>query len=79
MRTMPATGAKQNLGALLDPHRANRPPFDRTEISRLFFPAREYGRLRAINMDELERFCDRIGRRGDDQRVQRGKDRGNPR
>jgi prevent-host-death family protein len=62
MRTISATEAKQNLGALLDS--AQSEPITIRRQNRdiaVVLSAREYDRLRAINVDEFERFCDRIG------------------
>jgi prevent-host-death family protein len=64
MRTISATEAKQNLGALLDS--AQSEPITIRRQNRdiaVVLSAREYDRLRAINVDEFERFCDRIGQR----------------
>jgi len=64
MRTISATEAKQNLGALLDG--AQSEPITIRRQNRdiaVVLSAREYDRLRAINVDEFERFCDRIGQR----------------
>jgi prevent-host-death family protein len=64
MRTISATEAKQNLGALLDT--AQHEPVvirrhDR-DVAVILSP-REYDRLRAINLAEFDQFCDRIGAR----------------
>jgi prevent-host-death family protein len=64
LRTISATEAKQNLGALLDS--AQSEPITIRRQNRdiaVVLSAREYDRLRAINVDEFERFCDRIGQR----------------
>ena len=64
MRTISATDAKQNLGALLDS--AQTEPVTIRRQNRdiaVVLSVREYDRLRAINVDEFERFCDRIGQR----------------
>jgi prevent-host-death family protein len=62
MRTISATEAKQNLGALLDS--AQREPVvirrQKRDIAVVLSP-QEYDRLRAINTDEFERFCDQVG------------------
>jgi prevent-host-death family protein len=62
MRTVSATEAKQNLGALLDS--AQREPVvirrQKRDIA-VILSAQEYDRLRAINTAEFERFCDRVG------------------
>jgi prevent-host-death family protein len=61
MRTVSATEAKQNLGALLDS--AQREPVvirrQKRDIA-VILSAQEYDRLRAINTAEFERFCDRV-------------------
>ncbi len=64
MVTMSATGAKQNMGALLDA--AQSEPVTICRQNRdiaVVLSVREYHRLRAINTEEFERFCDRIGQR----------------
>lgn len=62
MRTVTATEAKQNLGALLD--NAQSEPIvirrQKRDIA-VILSAREYDRLRAMNIAEFERFCDQIG------------------
>lgn len=62
MRTVSATEAKQRLAALLDA--AQREPVmirrQKRDVAVILSPA-EYDRLRALNVEELERFCDRIG------------------
>lgn len=62
MRSVSATDAKQNLGALLDD--AQREPVvirrQKRDIAVVLSP-REYDRLRAINVEEFERFCDQVG------------------
>ena len=68
MRTISATEAKQNLGALLDT--AQHEPVvirrhDR-DVAVILSP-REYDRLRAINLAEFDQFCDRIGARATEQ------------
>jgi len=63
MRFVTATEAKQRLAALLDA--AQREPVvirrQKRDVAVILSPA-EYDRLRALNVEELERFCDRIGR-----------------
>ncbi len=64
MRTISATEAKQNLGALIDS--AQHEPVvirrhDR-DVAVVLSP-REYNRLRAINVSEFDRFCDQIAER----------------
>jgi prevent-host-death family protein len=68
MRTISATEAKQNLGALLDS--AQREPIiirrhDR-DVAVVLSP-QEYDRLRAINVAEFDRFCDRIAERASER------------
>jgi prevent-host-death family protein len=62
MRTVTATEAKQNLGALLD--NAQSEPIvirrQKRDIA-VILSAREYDRLRAMNIAEFERFCDQVG------------------
>ncbi len=62
MRFVSATEAKQRLAALLDA--AQREPVmirrQKRDVAVLMSP-REYDRLRGLNIDEFERFCDRIG------------------
>ena len=63
MRSVTATEAKQRLAALLDA--AQREPVmirrQKRDVAVILSPA-EYDRLRALNVEELERFCERIGR-----------------
>ncbi|MEA2740931.1 MAG: hypothetical protein QOH05_4238 [Acetobacteraceae bacterium] len=62
MRTVSATEAKQNLGALLDTAQSEPVVIRRQKRDiAVILSAREYDRLRAINAAEFERFCDRIG------------------
>jgi prevent-host-death family protein len=64
MRTVTATEAKQNLGALLDSAQSEPVTIRRQNRDiAVVLSTREYDRLRAINVDEFERFCDRIGQR----------------
>jgi antitoxin Phd len=62
MRSVPATEAKQRLAALLDA--AQREPVmirrQNRDVAVLLSP-QEYDRLRALNTDEFQRFCDCIG------------------
>jgi len=64
MRSVSATEAKQRLAALLDA--AQREPVmirrQNRDVAVLLSP-QEYDRLRALNTDEFQRFCDRIGER----------------
>ena len=64
MRSVSATEAKQRLAALFDA--AQREPVmirrQNRDVAVLLSP-QEYDRLRALNTDEFQRFCDRIGER----------------
>jgi prevent-host-death family protein len=61
MRYVSATEAKQNLAALLDA--AQREPIvirrQKREIA-VVLPPGEYERLRAANVADFQRFCDRV-------------------
>jgi prevent-host-death family protein len=61
MRYVSATEAKQNLAALLDA--AQREPIvirrQKRDVAVVLSPG-EYERLRAANIAEFQRFCDRI-------------------
>lgn len=61
MRYVSATDAKQRLAALLDA--AQREPVtirrQKRDVAVILSP-REYERLCALNLDEFERFCDRV-------------------
>jgi prevent-host-death family protein len=61
MRYVSATDAKQRLAALLDA--AQREPVvirrQKRDVAVIISP-QEYDRLRALNIDEFERFCDRV-------------------
>lgn len=63
MRHVSATDAKQRLAALLDA--AQREPVvirrQKREVAVLLSP-HEYDRLRALNVEEFEQFCDRVAR-----------------
>lgn len=64
MRYVSATEAKQRLAALLDA--AQREPVTIRRQNRdvaVLLSAQEYDRLRALNIEEFERFCDRIASR----------------
>jgi len=66
MRTMSATEAKQNMGALLDTAQSEPVTIRRQNRDiAVVLSTREYDRLRAINLAELTRFCDRIGQRAE--------------
>ncbi len=61
MRYVSATDAKQRLAALLDA--AQREPVVIRRHERdvaVILSAAEYDRLRALNADEFQRFCDRV-------------------
>ncbi len=62
MRYVSATDAKQRLAAILDA--AQREPVvirrQKRDVAVLLSP-QEYERLRALNRDEFQRFCDRVG------------------
>lgn len=62
MRYVSATDAKQGLAAILDA--AQREPIvirrQKRDVAVLLSP-QEYERLRALNQDEFQRFCDRVG------------------
>jgi prevent-host-death family protein len=64
MRYVSATAAKQRLAALLDA--AQREPVvirrQKRDVA-VVLSREEYDRLRAANVAEFERFCDRVGRR----------------
>jgi len=61
MRYVSATDAKQRLAALLDA--AQREPVmirrPKRDVAVVLSP-QEYNRLDALNVDEFERFCDRV-------------------
>jgi prevent-host-death family protein len=61
MRYVSATDAKQRLAALLDA--AQREPVvirrQKRDVAVILSP-HEYDRLRALNINEFERFCDRV-------------------
>jgi antitoxin Phd len=61
MRSVSATDAKQRLAALLDA--AQREPILIRRQNRdvaVIMSAEEYDRIRGVNNDEFERFCDRV-------------------
>ena len=68
MRYVSATDAKQRLAALLDA--AQREPVmirrQKRDVAVILSP-REYDRLRALNIDEFERFCDRVAQQAADR------------
>lgn len=61
MRTVSATEAKQRLAAILDA--AQHEPImvrrQKREVAVVLSP-REYERLRGLNLQELDEYCDRI-------------------
>lgn len=62
MRHVSATEAKQRLAALLDA--AQREPVVIRRQNRdiaVLLSTQEYDRLRALNIAEFQRFCDRVG------------------
>ena len=63
MRYVSATDAKQRLAALLDA--AQREPVvirrQKRDVAVILSPG-EYDRLRALNADEFQRFCDRVAK-----------------
>ncbi|MFZ0761245.1 MAG: type II toxin-antitoxin system Phd/YefM family antitoxin [Candidatus Sulfotelmatobacter sp.] len=62
MKTVSATDAKQRLAALLDA--AQREPVLIRRQNRdvaVIMSAEEYERIRKINLDEFQKFCDRVG------------------
>jgi len=66
MRYVSATDAKQRLAALIDA--AQREPVvirrQNREVA-VLLSSQEYDRLRALNTDEFQHFCDRISERAD--------------
>lgn len=64
MRHVSATEAKQRLAALLDS--AQREPVvirrQKRDVAVLLSP-HEYDRLRALNIEEFQQFCDRVAGR----------------
>lgn len=64
MRTISATEAKQRLAAVIDA--AQREPVTIRRRNRdvaVVLSAEEYQRLRALNVEEFETFCNRIAER----------------
>ncbi|MGH9379594.1 MAG: type II toxin-antitoxin system Phd/YefM family antitoxin [Thermoanaerobaculia bacterium] len=64
MRFVSATEAKQRFAAILDA--AQREPVTIRRQNRevaVLLSTDEYQRLRALNIEEFERFCDRIAER----------------
>ena len=62
MRSISATEAKQRLAALLDA--AQREPVVIRRQNRdvaVIMSAEEYERIRRKNIDEFQKFCDRVG------------------
>lgn len=64
MRYISATEAKQRLAALLDAAQSEPVVIRRQKRDvAVLLSTRDYERLRALNTEEFERFCDRIGER----------------
>ncbi len=64
MRYISATEAKQRLAALLDAAQSEPVVIRRQKRDvAVLLSVRDYERLRALNVEEFERFCDRIGER----------------
>ena len=64
MRYISATEAKQRLAALLDAAQSEPVVIRRQKRDvAVLLSTRDYERLRALNVEEFERFCDRIGER----------------
>lgn len=64
MRYISATEAKQRLAALLDAAQSEPVVIRRQKRDvAVLLSIRDYERLRALNLEEFERFCDRIGER----------------
>ena len=64
MKTIPANEAKQSLGRYLE--EAQQEPVMIQKHNRptaVLISAREYDRLRGINVAEFSAFCDRVGTR----------------
>ena len=63
MKYVSASDAKQKLAAILDA--AQREPVmirrQKRDVA-VLLSAREYERLRALNCEEFERFCDQVGK-----------------
>lgn len=64
MRYVSATEAKQRLAALLDAAQSEPVVIrrQRRDVA-VLLSTRDYERLRALNVEEFEHFCDRIGER----------------
>lgn len=64
MRYISATEAKQRLAALLDAAQSEPVVIRRQKRDvAVLLSTRDYERLHALNVEEFERFCDRIGER----------------
>ena len=64
MKTVTATDAKQRLAALLDA--AQREPVLIRRQNRdvaVIMSAKEYDRIRRINVEDFDKFCDRVSGR----------------
>jgi prevent-host-death family protein len=74
MLSVSATDAKQRLAALLDA--AQREPVvirrQKREVA-VLLSRHEYDRLRALNTEEFQQFCDRVGSRAAKRGLTRSK------
>lgn len=74
MVSVSATDAKQRLAALLD--RAQREPVvirrQKREVA-VLLSRHEYDRLRALNVEDFQQFCDRVASRAAARGLTRGK------
>ena len=61
---MSATGAKQRLAALIDAAQSEAVVIRRQNRDvAVLLSTQQYDRLHALNTEEFQRFCDRIGER----------------
>lgn len=74
MRYVSATEAKQRFAAVLDA--AQREPVvirrQKRDVAVVLSP-REYERLRALNVEEFQRFCDRVAERAAERGLNKDK------
>ncbi|MDN5936567.1 MAG: type II toxin-antitoxin system Phd/YefM family antitoxin [Nitrosospira sp.] len=64
MRYVSATETKQRLAAVLDAAQSEPITIRRQKRDvAVLISSREYQRLRAFNVEELQQYCDRIGER----------------
>ena len=66
MKTVSANEAKQSLGKVID--EVQREPVIIQRYNRdaaVLLSMRDYEKLAALNVDEFQRFCDRVGRRAE--------------